>query len=101
MCTSEDWSNNGWQETPPIDAQVEHREEGTSLSVLHRQKEWTKTWAVGAAARTEVKSDPNLLIAELVSTKGSHAWFDASGAQGDEEEPHHGQHSECEEECVN
>lgn len=44
---------------------------------------------------------PNLLIAELVSTKGSHAWFDASGAQGDEEEPHHGQHSECKEDHVN
>lgn len=50
---------------------------------------------------TEAKSNPNLLIVELVSTKGSHAWFDATGAQGDEEEPHHGQGSEREEECVN
>lgn len=39
MPTSEDWSDNGGQETPPIDAQVEHREEGTSLSFLNRQKE--------------------------------------------------------------
>lgn len=39
MGTSEDWGNNGWQETPPIDAQVEHREKGTSLFFLHHQKE--------------------------------------------------------------
>lgn len=56
---------------------------------------------MGAAAGTDVRSNDDLLISELVSTKGSHAWFDASGAQGDEEEPHHGQHTECEEECGN
>lgn len=38
-------------------------------------------------------SNPNLLVSELVSTKGSDARFDATSAQGDEEEPHHGQHA--------
>lgn len=102
MTTSEDWSNNGWQETPPVDAQVEDREKGTSLFFLHCQKEYTGIQAAskteGAASRTEGKSNPNLLIIELVSAEGSDARFDATCAQGNEEEPHHGQHAVCEEE---
>lgn len=35
--TSEDWSDNGRQETPTIDAQVEYREESSPLFVLYRK----------------------------------------------------------------
>lgn len=38
ISTSEDWSDNGWQETPTIDAQVEYREESSSLIFLHRER---------------------------------------------------------------
>lgn len=37
ISTSEDWSDNGWQEAPTIDAQVEYREESSPLPVLHRE----------------------------------------------------------------
>lgn len=40
----------------------------------------------------------NLRFAELISAKGSDAGFDATSAQSDEEEPHHGQRAEREEE---
>lgn len=34
------------------------------------------------------------MVFKLVSTKSSHAGFDASGSQGDEHQPHHGQSSD-------
>lgn len=33
----------------------------------------------------------NLIFIKLISAKGSHTGFDATGAQSDEEEAHHGQ----------
>lgn len=42
----------------------------------------------------------DLMITELVSTKGSNTGFDAASAQSDEQETQHGQHAECKEEHV-
>jgi len=36
----------------------------------------------------------DLVVLELVPTEGRHAGFDAPGAEGDEQQPHHGQRPE-------
>lgn len=38
----------------------------------------------------------NLMVQELVAAKGSHAGLDASRAQGNEDEAHHGERAEGE-----
>lgn len=37
MPTSQDWSDNGGQETPTIDTEVEYREESSPLFILRRK----------------------------------------------------------------
>lgn len=73
ISTSEDGGDNGRQETPSVDAQVEHGEEGLPLLALPRQGDRTRR---DAGPRRGCCEMMHTIFGQLQSEW--HSWYDRS-----------------------